>query len=280
MQLLDLGNAKHFADGFNPNSVSENESARTLTSGSAIRGTFLEGTPTFEKIRATLLREADRRLAMAASSYRRAHDMMHVSSAPWGHTTLYYASFYAATAAMAALGAWVHPKRMIHVAKRNAGVQELEVLGAKATGGMSTFNGSHESTWDLFYQGFQPLKQTIPNEFQAAITPVHQLSNWQPRARNKATYQAEEWSEHWSLFEDNFDPAKFPGCLAGDLSTQYQVTRCTVGLAFHISRLTRLSTDGLDGHSRNLTRKQTLHRALTARPASMGTYLRNNKIQT
>src|SRR3990172_1302812 len=78
---------------------------------------FAEGSFIFNNYRDSILREAERLLFLSASQYRRAHDLLIVSSVHWAHVTMYYGTWYTAKALLAMFGCFVTDKVVVDVEK-------------------------------------------------------------------------------------------------------------------------------------------------------------------
>ena len=105
-----LNGAKHFCRPVVGAAPPAPTSFKDLIETSRSAGTSLtEGQPDFEPFRIQALREADRRLFLAISNYRRSRDLLIGSSASWSWVTMYDSSFHAATAILGCLGVSVDP---------------------------------------------------------------------------------------------------------------------------------------------------------------------------
>src|SRR2546428_12425750 len=109
VRLFDLSEAQYYCKGFRGRHGTSLLSFRDLVKSLDSNGPhhFAEGQSPFDDYRDCSLRDAERRIFLAVSLYRRSLDLMHVSAAAWAHVTLYYSSFFAASAILQMFGCYV-----------------------------------------------------------------------------------------------------------------------------------------------------------------------------
>lgn len=245
MNLFDVTGASYFCSRFQRRRTAPIPSLRIFTSTS-LRGVtrLVEGTGTFEDYRHCVLRNADRHLFLAASLYRRSLDLMTVSACPWAHTTLYYSAFFAASATVEMFGGFLDaPKLLIEVTVETPNSQELSVV--RNLRSRSNYRGSHQMFWDLYYRACAKLTPWIPRSLSMAVVPVSNDPVWQSERRNDINYDTYLALDLASTFQRGLRTSRFPHSLPGVLSTQFQVSRAMVELAFHVAKDLRLRTDAL-----------------------------------
>ncbi|SRR5258708_5718782 len=205
-----------------------------------------EGSAGYEEYRQNLVREAERCYFFGLSMFRRAHTLMLAASAPWAHVTLYYANWFAAQATLRMFGGWVGAKRGVEVIRDLPGRQSVRVFNHNIGG------GSHRSFWSLYYDSIRPLKALVDVSLFVALDPVSNNPHWQTDTRNRVNYRVIDAEIARSAFAQYFDPSAFPGCLAGDLATQYEVTRSALAVAAGFLRDLSVTTDCFAGRAATL----------------------------
>ncbi len=196
----------------------------------------------FSSYRDCALREAERCLFLAISNYRRALDLMIPGASSLAHVTLYYSSYFAARALLGMFGGWIGNRMAVDVTASQPGNQELQV-NRKV---QSTYSGSHERFWDLFYGAAASLVPWVDTKTRFAITPVSGTVTWQSENRNEVNYDSFSACQLASNFQANFDAGKFPASLPGRLSTQFSVSEGLLLITSNFVRNFGLSTDALD----------------------------------
>lgn len=199
---------------------------------------MVEGSGDYEGYRQNLLRDAERLYYLALGAYRRAHNLMLPGNVSWAHVTLYYASWYAAHAIIACFGGWVGKKKFVEVAHDQAGAQALRA-GANPGG----LGGSHQSFWKTFYVAVRPLKTIVEPEWAPALDPISNNLTWQIDTRNRINYQLDGARRLQAMHAASFNAAQFPSSLAGDIATQYEITRCMIGAAAQFLHEMAVATD-------------------------------------
>lgn len=243
MNIFGVPEAKHYCSSFQQTAGNSNGSLGNYVTG-ALKGvaSLKEGTLEFNSYRDCVLREVERCLFLAISNYRRALDLMMPGASSWAHVTLYYSSYFAARALIGMFGGWIGNRMIIEVAASQPGNQEL-IINRKV---QSTYSGSHERFWDLFYGATASLVPWVDPKIRVAITPVSSTVTWQSENRNEVNYDSFSAFQLASSFQANFDAATFPASLPGHLSTQFSISE---GLLLITSKFVRefgLTTDALD----------------------------------
>lgn len=210
---------------------------------------LIEGTRIFDEYRDCLLRNIERCLFLAVSNYRRSLDLMISSGAPWAHVTLYYGSWYTAHALLGMFGAALFKNHVIDVETGILGSQTLRVVrkGNSPSQISSTYSGSHEKFWDLFYQAFTPIRPMIPMVYQSAFSPVMGDPSWQTQERNRINYDSYHGIQIAEAFHTGFRKNTFPGCLPGSLNTQYRIFEILLNASFYYAGRYGINTDALHG---------------------------------
>ncbi len=219
--------------------------------------TLKEGTSTFNDYRDCSLRDAERCLFMAASQYRRATDLMTPAACWWAHVTLYYGTFFAASALLAMFGGRVLPRKgIVEVKSSIPGTQEL-VVNRSAT---STYTTSHQRFWDFFYGATKALIPWVDTPLRLGITPVSSSDIWQAKNRRDINYDSYKALELSAQFQTDFDSGTFPGSLPGVLNTQFVIFEALLELTFGYAREFALGTDALGSLTPAGTRRAKLAR--------------------
>jgi hypothetical protein len=240
MQVFGTQEATHFCSGYS--SVPAVAGRRPADIGWS-NGTRKEGTNGFDEVRAALLEDAERGLFFAAAHYRRALDLMTATSAGWAQVTLYYGSWYAAHAILGMFGSAVlRRKTVVQVVANSPGSQALRIGNET-----STYGGSHQRFWDLFYRAVAPLRVRIDPTLAFALTPVSSDPAWQIDRRNSLNYDTGRLLALAVKFNSSFDKASFPTCLPGTLGTQFRLTEGLVEVGFSLASTLGLKTAALGG---------------------------------
>src|SRR5262249_41935775 len=116
MNLFGVAEAHYYCRSFGNSPAPSNGSLKAYVSSIPSKVVSLrEGTAAFSEYRDCALRDVERSLFLAISHYRRALDLMLVSSCGWAHVTLYYGSFFAASALLGLFGGFVDGPTVIDV---------------------------------------------------------------------------------------------------------------------------------------------------------------------
>lgn len=228
--------------------------------------TFSEGQPIFNEYRDCVLRNVERTLFFSASHYRRSLDLMMSSSSPWAHVTLYYGSWQAAHALLALFGGSIINNNVIDVGRGQPGNQILRVrlIGKNPWQENTTYRGSHQIFWDLFYGAFQPIKATFPASFQLALSPVSGNRVWQIQKRNEINYDSLSSIQLAQEFDRLFVCNTFPNCLPGDMIIQYKLFELLLEMSFYYAKLFGVSTDALNNFKTPLPLRRKITKIIYA----------------
>jgi len=270
MRLFAEPSAGHYCRGFQPvqsvSSMAFSEFAREqLPPGTAL----VEGSPAFEEYRSAALRDAERCLLLSASHYRRSLDLMTPASSHWASVTSYYGAWYAATAILHMFGGAVLMNSVVVVEREAAGRQKLKVKKiGNATGQQPvTYQGSHQRFWELFYSAVRPLVPVFEPRLRFALMPVSSDPAWLIDRRNRINYNSSESLALARAFEQSFDPANFPSCLPGILSTHFSVHEGLVELGVASAVRVGLDTDAFDQTWTKASLKQQINRSVYGKSA-------------
>ncbi len=245
MKIFDVPQAQHYCSHFSrtagPSEASLTEYVRAqLLAGP---GSVKEGTHGFDSYRDCALREVERLIFLAMSNYRRTLDLMVPAAAGWAHVTLYYSAYFSARALIGMFGGWIGMQRtVIEVDASQPGSQILKVTRRVPT----TYNGSHERFWDLFYDAVQPLVPWVDSSLRPSMTPINSDPTWQIQNRNDINYDSYEAMRLVVDFQKSFRPSGFPDSLPGRLNTQFTATEGLLLVSASFARDFGLITDALD----------------------------------
>jgi hypothetical protein len=242
---------------------------------------FSEGSPIFDEYRDCLLRNVERALFFSASHYRRALDLMISSASPWAHVTLYYGSWHTAHALLGLFGCTITNNYVIDVEKGLPGNQTLRIrrIGGKPGQVNTTYLGSHQRFWDLFYRAFQTTKAAFPPSFQVALSPISGDRIWQIERRNDINYDYFSSIQLAQDFERGFTFTNFPSCLPGVMNTQYKVFELLLEMSFYYAKDFGIATNALDGLRTPLPlRKKVRELIYNEKPSGLVNKTRKSKI--
>ena len=240
--------AKYYCASFHGSTGLATGSIQTFIDDCESKGvtTLAETNPIFDEYRDCSLRDAERRLFLAVSNYRRALDLMMVGAAHWTQVTLYYASFFAASAFMEMFGSYLSRSLVVEVLNHNPGSQELLLSRRGMRALKSTCSGPHERFWKLFYINASSLYPWVDQKLRNALLPIDSDEFWQTKTRNTVNYDTYFSVELMTRFMNDFDPNTFPGCLQGELNKQRVAVHGMIELAFAYATQFGLSTDALN----------------------------------
>lgn len=256
LALFDVDDARHYCRTFNTSAGLSLGSIDAFMASMPGTRLLREATLDFDHYRDCSLRDAERRLFMAVSHYRRSLDLMTPGAAWWAHVTLYYGSFFAASALLAMFGARVLKGRRIEVNTGAAGHQALSILG----GWGSTHTGSHQRFWDIFYSSALALIPVVNPPLRIGLSPVTARATWQTETRNLINYDTHHALQVAEQFEASFDKQQFPGSLPGLVQTQFAVCEALVLIALSFAKDFGLATDALGALGPAGTRRTKLRR--------------------
>lgn len=245
MRIFGVPEAKHYCRKFqgsagHPAGSLGKYILASLKAGDSLR----EGTVEFDLFRDCSLRDVERCVFLAISNFRRSLDLMMPVASSWAHVTLYYSSYFSARALLGMFGGWFGHRTMIEVAASQPGNQELIVT--KVTKVHTTYTGSHDSFWDIFYRAVSGLSPWVQPRFRFALTPVSNNVAWQSQNRNEVNYDSFSALELAANFQSSFNIRKFPASLPGTMSTQFYVAEGLLSITAKFLREFGLTTDGLD----------------------------------
>ena len=171
------------------------------------------------------------------------------SASPWAHVTLYYGSFFAARALLGMFGAVIFKgKVVVDVVRGTPGHQELRVrrIGNSPGQENSTYAGSHERFWDLFYNAVSSLRPFTDVRHAAALSPVGGDPVWQIAKRNEVNYDSAAGLSLARLFITTFSANPFRAALPGVLGTQFRIVEALLMVTNDFAHSLGLHTDALD----------------------------------
>jgi hypothetical protein len=258
MNLFAPADAQHYCASFAATPGLATGSFREYAAAHLKGATLLtEGSPAFSAYRDCALRDAERLMFLAVSQYRRFGDLMTSSAAPWAYVTVYYGSYYVASALLAMFGGWINNRTMVDVATSTAGHQSLQIARK-----IKTINqGSHRVFWECFYDGVQPLYPWVDPALVFSLQPVAGSVTWQIDNRNLVNYDS--FSSHGLIvqFHDGFRRSAFPNRLPGILNTQFRVFEGLMLIVCGFMRQFGLATDvfvGFPGEGARRARVRSL----------------------
>jgi hypothetical protein len=242
MPLFSVAEAQHFCRGFRRNRRVPQTSFRQFCQTLGIGAAFVEGTPQFNALRIGALREVDRLLFLAASNYRRSFDLLMPGSSAWAHVTMYYSTFFSGAALLGMFGNWkLGKKTLLDVTASTPGAQRFQVVRFS-----TSFVGSHDTFWDLFYANVAPLVPLVDPALRFAIAPIGGNVAWQSAARNDVNYDSHVASRAMGAFQGSYSRVKFPSKLPGALNSQFRVMETLLHLTIGFARQLGVRTDALD----------------------------------
>ncbi len=174
---------------------------------------------------------------------------MTTSAAAWAHVTLYYASFFAASALLEMFGCYANERKFIvEVAAGSTGSQGL-LLNSQVMSQQGLENmGSHERFWNIFYLCSPQIYPWVRDQKQKQVLDPNLTGvTWQINTRNRVNYDSHQSLALMESFDRTFDANRFPGCLQGDLATQLTIVDSMTRVAFSFARSFNLLTDALRG---------------------------------
>ena len=249
MRPFSIIGAHHYCQSFQSTTGhSERSPAEFMQLRLSGRTPLQEGNPLFEEYRACSLRDAERCLFLSASHYRRGLDLMIPSASHWAHVTLYYGAWFAAHALLGMFGCRVFGRHVIQVLRSSPGTQTLEILriGQRPGQYYVSQTGSHRRFWEIFYRAAPSIRPFVDSPYAPALSPVSNQDSWLIDQRNKVNYDTLEGLSLGSSFARTFSEVGFPGCLPGELNTQYRICEGILGATCGFATQFGLATDALD----------------------------------
>lgn len=270
MGIFGEAEARYYCSKFN-HTLGAPAGSLDAYANSVLKGihSLKENTPDFDDYRDCALRETERCLFLSISYYRRALDMMIPGASSWAHVTLYYSAFFAARALLGTFGGWISnsTKIVVQVGASTPGAQELLVTRNYPT----TYRGSHERFWDIFYTIIVPLDPWLEPQFRFALSPMSGNVGWQTHNRNDINYDSLLACQLGSNFQTSFKAKNFPASLPGALSTQFSITDALLAIATKYAADFNLATDALHAFRPKGPRSAKLKRLVfRVRPPSLG----------
>jgi hypothetical protein len=160
---------------------------------------------------------------------------------------MYYGCWYAARAILGMFGCSIFDKIIIDVKRSHPTQQELSFrrIGRGIGEVSTTYSGSHQRFWDLFYRAVIPLRPIVGPQLSYSLLPISGNVTWQIEHRNDINYDTRIALEAAKDFQSNFSPSIFPNCLKGAIGTQYGLLEGLLKIAFSFAKQFVLKTDGI-----------------------------------
>lgn len=237
-----------------------------------------EGTSIYQEYLDCSLRDVERSLFFAVVHHRKSHDLLFSSSSPWAFVTLYYGSWYASRALLGLFGCEIFGKHIVDVHQGTSGSQELQIrkIGNQIDQEPTSYSGSHERYWDIFYSSVRSLIPMVTSRLAPALSPILGNPTWLIENRNNVNYDTRIGIALAEDFKRQFSPTNFPASLPGVLSTQFHVFESLLEIACDFARSFGLHTDALDGFGRSMPFGRKVQRWIyTNRPVK----IKKNKIR-
>jgi hypothetical protein len=262
MAIFNEAEAKHF---FSLPIAAPSTSFKAWSEGLPA-GFLAESQPAFNEFRSLAHREVERSLLLAASHYRRAHDVLSPIAAPWAFVTLYYGSFFAARALLGALGAWkLKDHRVLQVVTTTPLSQRFQVHNAP-----SAYRGSHQRFWEFYFSNVVSLIPAASLVERFALQPVSADITWLISRRNDLNYDSFHACELAELHAAVFNPATFPTSLPGVLNTKFRFLESLLVLTNRICKSVGINSDAVAALSAEPTRsKRARAIVISKRPPGM-----------
>ena len=224
------------------------------------------GNPNYDLLRAHSQREVERLLVLAASHYRRAHDLLSPISSPWAFVTLYYGSFFAASALLGSLGAWKlkgHKSlEPMHTSPPNQRFVVQRVV--------STFSGSHERFWEFYFAHAINLVPSATPLERFGLTAISSDITWLTSRRNDFNYDSYAACELAALHKGHFVSTSFPTSLPGALNSQFRFLVSVLTIANRVAKAVGINSDATSSLSLATTRsKRVQELVVSARPPGL-----------
>ncbi len=257
MRAFSLTGAQYYVAGFTgqaPAVAPGLDPLRYLDASYGRSTAFQEGSANFNELRAVLLRETDRYILLAGSTFVRSVEALRASSSSWCVVGLYYSAFFAAHAILGLVGCWLrHRNRWIEVLDSNPGSQRIQFQTRNHPGP----NGSHRLFWHAYYSAVPGLATWVSAAAIQAFRPVSANESWFIDLRNKVNYGPAEAFVLMDDFLSHFDDTRIPACFPGELSSAYQVSRSFIDALQELAALTGIRTDLFSRHrSRELAMRE------------------------
>lgn len=266
MALFTQAEASHFFSRSKGVGIPD-ESFRDWVSTLSRNASFSEGSADYLKLSCLAGNEIERLLVLAASHFRRAHDMVSPISSPWAFVTLYYGSYYGASALMGMCGIWKLKKNMsIQVAQSAAGAQRLHVVKDS-----STYSGSHQQFWEFYFSNARSLIPAATSNERFALLPVSADAMWLIENRNDLNYDTFKAVDMAAQFLPGIIKSGFPGSLPGALPTQLRFLEALMGVCNRLAEGVGIDTSALSGVTGALDRSSRVRELVVkSKPLALG----------
>ncbi|MGN6729311.1 MAG: hypothetical protein ACTHJG_05700 [Rhodanobacteraceae bacterium] len=267
MAIFNPDEARRFASGLGMIEAPQ-VSFRSWINSPSFPSRFQEGDVNFNTFRELSLREVERLLLLSASNYRRSYDLLSDASASWAFVTLYYGSYFAASALLGMFGAWKLRKgpKIFEPVATTSGVQRFEMAYR-----VSSYQGSHQKFWEFFYVNASLLKPYIEAKHHFALNPISGDVIWPIRNRNDLNYDSFAALELASMHQTTFNATGFPSSLPGVVSTQFRFSESLLGVAGACAQMIGIETAALSRLSSRPSRVLRVEDlVLSRRPPKLG----------
>lgn len=242
MRAFSLTGAQHFVKGFSTNGTLPVglDLLRYLETTYGRSTIFQEGSPNFDDFRAVLLRETERYILLAASTFVRSMEALRAASSSWCVVGFYYSSFFAANAMLGMIGCWLRRRnRWVEVIDSNPGRQRIQFHTQNYTGP----SGSHRLFWNAYYSAVPGFATWVTPIAAQAFRPVSANESWFIDLRNKVNYGPTEAFVLMEDFEAAFEATRVPACFPGELNSAHEVANSFISALQELAQLTGIQTD-------------------------------------
>jgi hypothetical protein len=274
MAIFAIPDATHYCGNYQALTGSATASFRQTYDNLVLGRVFAEGAAGFNEFRDCAIREVERLFFLSISNYRRSFDLVSTSGSPWAHVTMYYSSFFAATALLGMFGAWkMRGNRVIEVAVGAPGSQQLTVRTFT-----STYRGSHQQFWDYFYANVSVLSPWIDPSLRFALAPISGTITWPIDHRNDVNYDSHSACALMTGFQTSFRKSRFRTSLPGAMNTQFRLMEALIAITSQFARQLGVRTDALDSMNPNGPRRLKVRRLILQPPGDLGRHARRKML--
>lgn len=265
MALFTEAEAKYFYSGQSNSPRPPNCSFREWVNSLPV-GQIGAGHHNLDLFRIHSSREIERLLILAASHYRRAHDLLSPISSPWAFVTLYYGSYFAASALLGSLGAWkLKGHNRLEPIQTAAPNQRFVIHKVR-----SSFSGSHERFWEFYFSHAVSLVPGATSLERFALTAISSDVTWLTSRRNDVNYDSYAACELAALHRNIFVPSSFPTSLPGNLNTQFRFLVSALTVANRVAKSVGINSDAISSLSLEPTRSKKVRQVvLSTRPPGL-----------
>lgn len=277
MAIFTPDEATRFAAGLG-GAAAPAGSFRNWINDPSLPKSFQDGTTTFDVYRELSLREVERLLLLSASNYRRTYDLLSETSASWAFVTLYYGTYFAASALLGMFGAWKlrNAHRMVEPVATGGGAQRFEIVNRT-----SSYKGSHQQFWEFYYFNAKFLKPYIESTYHFGLSPISGDVIWPIRNRNELNYDSFSAIQLALAHKATFKVAGFPSSLPGVVNTQFRFLESLLGVAGVCAQMIGIETDALSGLSKLPTRVSRFEDLVLSRhPPKLGNRVKRRLVCT